>query len=374
MHHANVQQRTGVCEPRRTRQVLGELRDLVGLSDVSSLNLAHEGRSCGGRPRAGRSGPFIGGSGTLVPASNSPEFRQVTASDPTSVRSTQLRRFYAELVVRRGGAKDPRIRDAFACVPREPFAGPGPWSVFGGGPGTRSTGYVRTPSDDPAFLYQDTLIALDAARGINIGEPSLHARCLDALALQPGERVLHVGAGAGYYTALLAKLVGPTGYVEAYEIDPALAARAERNLRIFPTITVRARSGVADDLPQADAIYVNAGITQPERAWLDALRLDGRLLFPLQPEGGFGGMLLVRRPCDGGAVWPASFLSRAGFIGCHGPQLKGAGQALKTAFAAGGWEAVKSLRFTPDVDSSCWVAGEGWWLSTDPALEAGRHR
>ena len=50
---------------------------------------------------------------------------------------------------------------------------------------------------DPAYLYQDWLIALDAARGINIGEPGLHARCLDALALREGEEVLHVGAGAG---------------------------------------------------------------------------------------------------------------------------------------------------------------------------------
>ena len=69
-------------------------------------------------------------------------------------------------------------------------------------------GYLSTPDDDPAFLYQDTLVALDADRGINIGEPTLHARCLDALALREGETVLHVGAGAGYYTALLAHLSG----------------------------------------------------------------------------------------------------------------------------------------------------------------------
>ena len=333
---------------------------------------AREGRPFCGSP-AGTQRAIHRGIGNACPSFEFAGVRQLTTGDAALVRSTQLRGFYAELVVRRGGAEDPRIRDAFACVPREPFAGPGPWLVFGGRSGTRSTGYIQTPSDDPAFLYQDTLIALDAARGINIGEPSLHARCLDALALQHGERVLHVGAGTGYYTALLAELVGPTGHVEAYEIDPALAARAKRNLTNFPTVTLWARSGVADDLPQADAIYVNAGITQPERAWLDALRLGGRLLFPLQPEGGFGGMLLVRRPRDGGVVWPASFVSRAGFIGCHGPQLEGVGQALKTAFAAGGWEAVKSLRFTPDVDRSCWVTGEGWWLSTDPALEAGRH-
>ncbi|RYY06106.1 MAG: methyltransferase, partial [Alphaproteobacteria bacterium] len=276
-------------------------------------------------------------------------------------------------VAHRGNARDPRIRAAFARVPREPFAGPGPWSVVGGGSAANGSGYIQTPSDDPAFLYQDTLIALDAGRGINIGEPSLHARCLDALTLQPGERVLHVGAGAGYYTTLLADLVGPTGHVEAYEIDAALASRAERNLADLPHVTLRAQSGVADNLPSVDAIYVNAGITQPERGWLDALRPGGRLLFPLQPERDYGGMLLVSRSGGANPVWPARFVSRAGFIGCHGPQVENTGTALRAAFATRRLEEVKSLRLTPDVDRSCWVAGDGWWLSTEPAGECVDH-
>lgn len=199
----------------------------------------------------------------------------------SSDRSTQLREFFADLIARRGDATDPRIREAFARVPREPFAGPGPWFVFASATGGNGGGYIQTPNDDPAFLYQDTLIALDAARGINIGEPSLHARCLNALALQPGERVLQIGAGAGYYTALLAALVGSAGHVEAYEIDPALASRAQRNLADLPHVTLKMQSGISDGLPFADAIYVNAGITQPESKWLAALRPGGRLLFPL---------------------------------------------------------------------------------------------
>src|SRR6185312_2768355 len=102
-------------------------------------------------------------------------------------------------------------------------AGPGPWSLFAPDrwdPLTERSGYVQTPNDDPAFLYQDVLIALDRRRGINIGEPSLHARCLDALSPKAGETVVQVGAGSGYYTALLAHLVGPNGQVVAFEIDP----------------------------------------------------------------------------------------------------------------------------------------------------------
>ncbi|WP_347710510.1 protein-L-isoaspartate O-methyltransferase family protein [Methylobacterium tardum] len=101
---------------------------------------------------------------------------------------------------------------------------------------------------------------------MHIGQPSLHALCLDALAPQPGETVLQVGTGSGYYTALLAHLVGPTGQVHAFEIDPDLAARATANLAPWPWVQVCARSGVADPLPAADAIYVNAGATRPARA------------------------------------------------------------------------------------------------------------
>jgi protein-L-isoaspartate(D-aspartate) O-methyltransferase len=60
-------------------------------------------------------------------------------------------------------------------------------------------------------LYQDLVIALDPARGVNNESPSLHAKLLEALGPKPGERILHVGAGAGDYSAILAELVGPGG-------------------------------------------------------------------------------------------------------------------------------------------------------------------
>lgn len=84
-------------------------------------------------------------------------------------------------------------------------------------------------------------------------------------------------------------------------------------------------------------------------------------------------MLLVSRPLGGDAAWPARFVSRAGFIGYQGPQAGDGGQVLKDAFAAGRLETVKSLRFTSAVDQSCWVAGAGWWLSTDTGNEGAGH-
>jgi protein-L-isoaspartate(D-aspartate) O-methyltransferase len=272
-------------------------------------------------------------------------------------RSEKLRSFYAKLVCAAANVHDPRIEQAFAAVRREPFAGPGPWRITLGG-----HAYVETPGDDPAFIYQNTLIALDPTRNINIGQPSAHAFWLDAVALKQGETVLQVGVGTGYYTAIIAHLVGVDGLVHAYEIDQRLAARATENLQDLAQVDVQSQSGIADDLPKVDAIYVCAGITQPSWSWLDALRPGGRLLFPLQSIDGVGGMLLLRRP-DHGLSWSAKFVSRASFVGCIGQQDEDAGRRLKEAFASH-WDQVRSFRIDDSRDDTCWFAGDGWWLST----------
>jgi len=276
--------------------------------------------------------------------------------------ATVRRAVFARLVALRAGA-GAAVEAAFAAVPREPFAGPPPWQVVVHGPA--GAGFVEIPEDQPGFLYQDALIALDREKGLNIGEPVLHARCLEALALRPGEAVVEIGAGSGYYTAILAALVGSAGRVTAYEIEPALAARAVETLRGTPQVRVVATTGTADAVPEADAIYVCAGLAQPHWAWLEALRPGGRLIFPLQPEGGYGGMLLVTKPVAGGLAWPARFVQRAGFVGCR-VDLPGAAEAgLAAAFAGGLWERVRAFRMDRVTDSSCWFAGNGWWLSTE---------
>lgn len=251
-------------------------------------------------------------------------------------------------------------------TPREPFAGAGPWQI-----NLPGLGYIETPDDDLAFIYQDTLVALNAARGINIGQPSAHARWLGALALREGETVIQVGAGSGYYTAILAHLIGHDGRVHAFEIDPDLAARAKANLEHLPQAVVAAQSGIADDLPRVDAVYVCAAITQPCSAWLDALKSGGRLVFPLHAVGGGGGMLMIRRP-ERGAIWPARFISNAAFISCVGPQDDETGRRLNATYAAGGGLTVRSFRTDLPTDDTCWFAGDGWWLSTfEPLPDSG---
>ena len=270
--------------------------------------------------------------------------------------------FFANLVATNAGVpRDGRIAAAFASTRREDFLGPGPWKIFAAGK------IFDTPSADPAVLYQDVVVAISPERGINNGQPVLHAVCLSALDLKEGETVLHVGAGTGYYTALIAKLVGPAGFVIAYEIEPDLAQNAANNLKAFPNVSVQACSGAGAPLPDCDAIYVNAGATSPLDVWLAALRPGGRLLFPLTPAerpggtAGVGAMLLVTRFVSGN--YAARFVSSAMFIPCAGARDEETGARLSAAFARGDLKSVRSLRRNSAPDETCWCAGKGWWLS-----------
>ena len=138
----------------------------------------------------------------------------------------EVRKFYGRLMAAASGSSDPRLERIFGFVAREAFLTPGPWQLMVNGR------YVETPSADPVYIYSNSPVALDSSRGVNCGEPYLHAAWLGAVAPQPGEDIVHIGAGAGYYTALLAMLALPGGRVHAFEIDETLACKASRNLHI----------------------------------------------------------------------------------------------------------------------------------------------
>lgn len=268
------------------------------------------------------------------------------------------RRFYAQLVTAIAGVPvtQQNLIDAFASIPRENFVGVGPWNVF-----TR-LGYILTPSDDPSLLYQDVTVALKSEQQINNGQPSLHAVCLAVLGVKEGDVIVHVGAGTGYYTALLAKLTGSTGSVFAYEIDEYLAEKATENLATYSNVAVLHRSGAEGEFPICDIVYVSAGATAPLDIWLDCLRDGGRLLFPLTPDEGAGAMLLVTRKTT--AEFTAQFVCGAMFIPCVGARDDETAQKLSDAFKRGDLGNVKSLRRGTLPDASCWCSGLGWWLST----------
>jgi protein-L-isoaspartate(D-aspartate) O-methyltransferase len=278
-------------------------------------------------------------------------------------RNAELRHFFARLVTANAGVPaDSELEAAFASTPREQFVGPPPWRIF------TPRGYLETASNDPAFLYQDVVVSLGTDAPLNNGQPTLHAYCIHALGLKGGEQVLHIGAGSGYYTSILAKLVGESGSVDAYEIDPGLAVRASGNLGELPQAQVHPRSGATGPLPECDAIYVNAGSTGPLTVWLDALKPRGRLLFPLTPDTGAGAMLLVtKRETIGedSATFDARFLMQVQFVPCVGARDEATARKLMEAFQHRNWARVKSLHRNDAADGSCWFAGKGWWLSTN---------
>jgi protein-L-isoaspartate(D-aspartate) O-methyltransferase len=269
------------------------------------------------------------------------------------------RAFFAQLIATRAGVPpEGELAEAFRTTPREHFVGGPPWRIL-----TRH-GFVEAPRDDPAFLYQDVVVSLGVS-ALNNGEPSLHAMCISTLRPMKGDRIVHVGAGTGYYTTILAKLVGERGRVDAYEIEPALVWRAQQNLGGLPQVTLHAQSGAEGPLPACDVLYVNAGATAPLAVWLDALEPGGRLLFPLTPDDGTGAMLLIER--GDGDVWPARFLFQAQFVGCDGARDAMEDRRLAEAFRNRSWHKVKSLHRDDRPGESCWLAGQGWWLSTAAA-------
>jgi protein-L-isoaspartate(D-aspartate) O-methyltransferase len=174
--------------------------------------------------------------------------------------------------------------------------------------------------------------------------------------------VVQVGAGTGYYTAILAALVGPTGKVTAYEIAADLAERARENVRHLPTITIENVSATEGVLPSADVIYVSAGATHPLACWLDALNVGGRLIFPLTANKHYGVMLLLTRRSP--ETYAARVISPVAFIPCVGGRDDAASQALATALQTPPIMAAKSLRRGTAPDATVCLAGNGWWLSS----------
>jgi protein-L-isoaspartate(D-aspartate) O-methyltransferase len=266
------------------------------------------------------------------------------------------RAFYANFIVRTAGSSNENLIAAFAATKRERYVGAGPWSIF------VYPDYIATPSDDPRFLYQDVVVGIATDRKINNGQPSLHVSCLTACAPVVGESVIHIGAGTGYYTAILAALVGSSGQVSAYEIERDLATRARENLRDLSNVEVVAASACEGRLPGADVIYVNAGATHPLGLWLDALKIGGRLIFPMTTNSLFGVMLLVtRRKAES---YAAAVVSGAAFIPCVGARDDAASAALSDAIESRSLFAVKSLRRGGVADSSACCVGRDWWLSS----------
>jgi protein-L-isoaspartate(D-aspartate) O-methyltransferase len=148
----------------------------------------------------------------------------------------------------------------------------------------------RAPSRseaDPVYLCTNDLVGILPERNLNNGQPSLHAHLIHQAAPAAGEHVVHIGTGTGYYTAILAHLVGPSGRVTGIEYEPELAARAKTNFAAYPNVEIVEGDGTLVSFDKADVIYVNAGCTRPAASWIDRLVDGGRLILPMTSDQGF---------------------------------------------------------------------------------------
>jgi protein-L-isoaspartate(D-aspartate) O-methyltransferase len=280
-------------------------------------------------------------------------------------RDTELeviRRAYAKQIMAAAGVSNRRIEAAFASVKREDFLGRGPWQVVRWG-----RGYEPTPSRNPVYLYDDVVVAIIPERHLNNGQPSLHAALIASAAPRPGEHVVHVGAGVGYYTAILHRLIGRQGRVTAIEFDAGLAAQLATNFAGMRNVSVLQGDGARVLFDSADIIYVNAGATKPAETWLDRLAEGGRLILPLTateyPAGDVqrGAVFHIERR---GSDFLVPRIFPVAIFPCEGMRDPQSEAALAAAFEKGRVREVTRLYRGDDApEEDCWLRGTGWSLA-----------
>ena len=273
-----------------------------------------------------------------------------------------IRRVYAKQLMAAGGAVDRRVERAFATVHREAYLGRGPWPILRWG-----QGYRRSPSRDLAYLYDDVLVGIVPERNLNNGQPSFLAALIAAAAPRAGDHAVHIGAGVGYYTAIIAHLVGRRGRVTAIEYEAELAQRLTDNFAAAPNVQTVLGDGTQIDFGRADVIFVNAGATKPAAIWLDRLKESGRLILPLTAAGfptedfRHGAVFRIERRGD---EFLARRISAVGIFPCAGGRDEVTEKALAAAFSKGGAERVTRLHRHNDMpEDECWVRGAGWCLA-----------
>jgi protein-L-isoaspartate(D-aspartate) O-methyltransferase len=171
---------------------------------------------------------------------------------------TAAREFMVDSQLRSRGISDQRVLDAMLHVPRHEFVA-GPY---------RSQVYEDHP--------------LPIGNGQTISQPYIVAVMLESLQLTPSSRVLEVGTGSGYVTALLAEIAAEVFSIERH---PALADQARELLAALGYTNVRVFTGDGSlGLPAAapfDAILVSAAAPDLPQALSAQLGEQGRMIIPI---------------------------------------------------------------------------------------------
>jgi protein-L-isoaspartate(D-aspartate) O-methyltransferase len=281
-----------------------------------------------------------------------------------TMTTADARRFLAEEIRVTCNVRSPRLVEALASIPRERFLPPGPWLIRG----MYDQASRQTDDDDPRHVYHDVAIGIDPGRNLYNGQPSLIAKWLEGLTIKEGERVLHIGCGTGYFSALIAHMVGPRGQVLSVDVDANLAARARENLAEWPWAQAAVGDGRSALPSDVDVVLVHAGATHLLDEWLDALREGGRLLVPLtgtvpgMPAGiGKGVVLNAQR---NGETWSARVGSMVAIYSLVGLRDETMSTRLGDALRTSKWTTVTRLRRDAhEAGATCFLHGETNCLS-----------
>ncbi len=199
--------------------------------------------------------------------------------------------------LRASGIDDPRVLRAFDEVGRHLFVPTG----------VRHRAYEDAP--------------LPIGMGQTISQPSIHARYLQLLRLTGDERVLEVGTGTGFQTALLSHL---TQQVFSIERVPALLDRARELLQSLQLRNVSLLLGDGTlgwrEFAPYDAILVSAAAPEPPQPLLEQLAEGGRMLIPVGSREDQQLVLYTRRgdEYDREEIAPVRFVP---LLGAHGWEI-----------------------------------------------------
>ncbi|HEV8641111.1 MAG TPA: methyltransferase, FxLD system [Methylomirabilota bacterium] len=181
-----------------------------------------------------------------------------------------LRQALVDKVKADGHIRSPRIERAFREVPRDLFL----------------------PGVAVEEVYRDRYIITKTVAGEAVSsssQPQIMAVMLEQLGLEPGHRVLEIGAGTGYNAALIAHIVGETGDVTTVDIDQDIVDEARTHLAAagFDRVRVICRDGgfgYSEAAPY-DRIILTVGAGDVAPAWREQLKRGGRLVLPLMVGG-----------------------------------------------------------------------------------------
>jgi protein-L-isoaspartate(D-aspartate) O-methyltransferase len=290
-------------------------------------------------------------------------------NDDQSMTIDEYRRFFAEEIRFAGHIQSTAVIEAFARVPREKFLGAGPWEIASPEIRALSTAGIQTSYvviDDPRHLYHNVVVVLDKAGDINNGQPTALARWIEAMDLRAGDRAYHLGCGVGYYTAIVAEVVGPHGSVTAVEVNPNLAARAQQSLSTYPNVAATAADGATFDPGECDAMLINAGMTHPSPLLLDRLRDGGRMVVPVtMATTATLGVGIMAKIIRNGNKFSAQVVTPLGIYSCTSMRDARREPLLRTAMTSGALMKVKSVRRDAHEPSdTCVVHGADVCLSS----------